>query len=230
MWGGNRWRARGDDGWRLIAPGVELRTLRSPGEDGAPIVAIRTTPNRIRIGGNANVPGGQLEADEWRRRAGAVAAVNGGYFDALGKSLGLRISNGKRLAPLHGKSWGVFYVRNGKAAIVPTTDFKMRRSIREAVQCGPRLVEDGRPLQLKKQWARRTALGVTRDGKVIVAVSDGDLSLPAWASLWASSSGLNCRDALNLDGGSSTQLSLQTSSRQLHLRSGRAVPDAVLIY
>ncbi len=229
VWGANRLRARTDDGWNLVAPGVEMRTLRSPGENGAPVVALRTAPNRVHIAADAGAPGAQLEAEAWRRRGGAMAAVNGGYFDAAYKPLGLRVAKGRKLSALHGTMWGVFSIRRDKATIVATEAFKMHRDISEAVQCGPRLVENGRVKQLKMQWARRTGIGITRRGKVIIAVADGEMSLPDWAALWAAPDGLNCPNALNLDGGPSSQLALKTASRQVNLRSGRPVSDAILI-
>jgi uncharacterized protein YigE (DUF2233 family) len=212
-----------------VAPGVELRLLRAPNSsNSSSVVALRTTPEHLSI-----VSGTPREADDWRQVNKALAAVNGGFFDAQDKSLGLRASGGKKLSALHGKMWGVFYTRGSKnnltARIVATNKFAWSSDIREAVQCGPRLVENGKTLKVKFQWARRTGIGIQRDGKVVVAVADSDVSLPEWAKLWAAPTGLNCRDALNLDGGPSSQLSLQTPSRRLHLRSGRAVPDAILI-
>lgn len=228
-WGGTRWRAQGDNLWTRIAPGVEMRMLRAPGDGSArSVVAIRTSPERVRV-----AAGSAREAEAWRKTFKALVAVNGGYYDAAGKPLGLRASRGQKLSPLHGKAWGVFYTRgdtaNLKARIVPTENFKWRHDVRVAIQCGPRLVENGKVLKLKNQWARRTGLGIQRDGRVIIAVADSEISLPDWARLWASPSGLNCSDALNLDGGPSSQLSLQTSSQRLHLRSGRPVPDAILL-
>lgn len=229
VWGSVHWRAAGDGGWKSVAPGVEMRLMRAPGSNSSSsVVAFRTTPEHLRV-----VSGLPREVEAWRKENAAILAVNGGFFDAQEKSLGLRISRGEKIRPLHGKMWGVFYTRGprvgNKARIVPTSEFKMSRDVHEAVQCGPRLVENGKVLKLKEQWARRTGLGIQRDGRVIVAVADSDVSFAEWANLWASSSGLNCRDALNLDGGSSTQLSLKTPMKTLHLRSGRAVPDAILI-
>lgn len=228
-WGSHRWRSQGDDGWATVAPGVELRMMRAPGSNNSSsVVVLRTTPEHLRV-----VSGTAREVEDWRKAYKALAAVNGGFFDAQDKSLGLRASGGKRLSALHGKMWGVFYTRgsktNPKAHIVPTEKFVWKRDMREAVQCGPRLVENGKALKLKFQWARRTGIGIQRDGRVIVALADSDVSLPEWAKFWAAPAGLNCSDALNLDGGPSSQLSLQTAKHRIHLRSGRTVPDAILI-
>jgi len=224
-----RWRAHSRAPWTPIAPGVEMRTFHAgqggvPSQSGVAVVALRTAPARVHV-----ATGASLNAEEWRHRTAALAAVNGGFFDEAGRSLGLRIARGRRITRLHGTNWGVFSVRNGRAAIVRTRDFKMRSGIREAVQCGPLLVLAGRRMDLKPQWARRTGIGIQRDGRVIVAVTDGSLSFKDWAALWAARDGLNCRDALNLDGGSSTQLALKTRERSLDISAGREVPDAVII-
>lgn len=220
--GALRWQGRPRSPWTEIAPGVELR--RVPIGGGSEVVALRTNASRIHI-----ATGTPAEAPLWRQRARAIAAVNGGFFDVDDHSLGVRIVNGNVVSRAHGSRWGVFYVRRGEAAIVPTERFKVRSGIEEAVQCGPRLVVDGKVQPLKEQWARRTGIGIQRDGRVVVAVCDTDLSLPAWAKLWASHDALNCPDALNLDGGPSTQLSLKTKTHSLEISSGRLVPDAVVI-
>jgi exopolysaccharide biosynthesis protein len=199
-YGATRWQAHAGKVWRQVAPGVEIREswVESDSFWGGKvhIVALRAAPSRIHI-----ATGGLLRTDAWRRRAKALAAVNGGFFDESGHALGLRVSRGIKKTSVRAANWGVFFVRDGRASIVHTRDFTMRKDIREAVQCGPRLVVDGRPTDLKQQWARRTGIGVGRDGRVVIAVADGELSLRSWASLWASPTGLNCRTALNLDGG-----------------------------
>ena len=211
--------------WTEVAPGVQMRRLRAQDEGSAvPVVALRSSPTRLRIG-----TGSRLDAGGWRRLMAAIAAVNGGFFDPEGHSLGLRVAKGKRISRLRQADWGVFFVRDRRAQIVHTRDFTSRRGVTEAVQCGPRLVVNGSPVHLKAQWARRTGIGVQRDGRVVIAIADGPLSFRGWASLWAAKNGLNCRDALNLDGGGSTQLSLQTPKHTLHISGHVPVPDAVVI-
>lgn len=202
-----------------------MRTFKTSPKDGSvPVIAFRASPSRIHV-----VTGSSLNASGWRKRSRAVAAVNGGFFDIEGKSLGLRVSDGRKVSRLRKVDWGVFYIRNGRARIMHTEDFKMRSGITQAVQCGPRLVADGRIIKLKDQWARRTALGVDQNGKVIIAVTDGQLGFREWAALWASKSGFNCRNAMGLDGGGSTQLSLRTSTQSMEIGGYTTVPDAVVI-
>lgn len=216
--------------WTQIATGLEIRDLEVPSGVGEPIkvVALRTSPRHIHV-----ALGQTLTAQLWREHEKSLAAVNGGFFDTNGHSLGLRVSNGRALGRLRTSDWGVFFITNGHAYIQHTREFaqqhKSMRHIRHAVQCGPRLVVDGKPTKVKEQWARRIGIGIQRDGSVIVALSSSAMSLQDWANLWARSSGLNCRDALNLDGGGSTQLSLKTATRNLEMRGSWPVPDAVII-
>lgn len=217
--------------WSDIASGLEMRTLRDQQHrlGDVKIVALRTSPDKIEV-----VTGDTLTAPLWRRREKAVAAVNGGFFDTAGHSLGLRISGGRLRSRLKSSDWGVFSIAGGKARIRHTRDFprdrKLQHRISQAVQCGPRLVVDGAPTTVKPQTARRIGIGIQRDGKVVIALSDQALALQDWANLWASKSGLNCRDALNLDGGGSTQLSLKTSKRSLDIAGQWPVPDALVIH
>lgn len=233
------WRARAprESGWKTIAPGVEMRTLivqsGSTLGGAAQIIALRAAPQRLKIR-----RGALLEAVKWREKYKAVAVVNGGYFDPDNKSLGLRICDGKKKGALHPANWGVFFVSKNRAGklqahILHTRDFKREYSrldgITQAVQCGPRLVVNGKTTDLKPQIARRTGIGIQGDGKVILAISDSALAFDAWAKLWQSKKGLNCPDALNLDGGGSTQLSVQTRKRSLVVPGMWPIPDVVVI-
>jgi uncharacterized protein YigE (DUF2233 family) len=122
-------------------------------------------------------------------------------------------------------------VQEGKAHILHTRDFKNidQRSITEAIQCGPRLVVDGHPTDLKDQWARRTGMGITANGKVLIAVCDSEMSLRQWAKFWAAKDGLHCEQALNLDGGGSSHLSIKSNDSNIQIDGVWPVPDAVVI-
>ncbi len=217
--------------WKSIGRGVALREFatRATTQDAAvQITALRCAPTRIHF-----VIGDKLDAAQWRKKNRAMAVVNGGYFSPDGRSMGLRIVQNKRVNDLHAADWGVFFVKENRARIVHTRDYKALRDagkthrVLEAIQCGPRLVVDGKLTQLKAQWARRTALGIDRNGQVVVAIADGDLSFAAWQKVWRDD--LRCPNALNLDGGGSTQLSLKTRKTAREISGSWPVPDAVCI-
>lgn len=228
------WRLRGRGGaqWQRLAPDLELCELpvRSTntltGE--VQVIALRTLPSRLHM-----MRGDTLEASEWRSRTKARVVINGGYFGKDGKSLGLRVCDGKKYGSLHAANWGVFFIEDGQAKVQHTRDFakehKTMRGITQAVQCGPRLVVNGHTTDLKPQTALRTGLGIQRDGKVIIAISNGVLTFAEWANLWKSKDGLNCPNALNLDGGGSTQISLKTPKKSLEVTGSWPVPDVVVI-
>ena len=226
LWGAFALRANGDSGWQKLENGLELRTFtRRNGLSTQTITAVRAPANRVHIGSQA-----LLRAPDWNKRLGAVAAINGGYFDENSKPIGLRISQGKRTNPFYTRAnWGVFVIRDDRASITHTRDYKGSPRTREAMQCGPRLVVAGRVTDLKPQPARRSGLGIDANGKVVLAVCDGALSFDDWAKVWADKRQLNCRDAINLDGGPSTQMSVISAKHPVEVRGGWPVPDAIVV-
>jgi uncharacterized protein YigE (DUF2233 family) len=117
----------------------------------------------------------------------------------------------------HMKPNGVFYISgDGAAAVAETRAFlKQRPRAALATQSGPMLVIDGR---LHPRFDRastslkaRNGVGVRADGKVMFAISQGEVSFDAFARLFRD--GLNCPNALFLDGGSASSLYAPSLSR-----------------
>ncbi|MGZ5398172.1 MAG: phosphodiester glycosidase family protein, partial [Mycobacterium sp.] len=84
-----------------------------------------------------------------------------------------------------------------------------------ATQSGPMLVINGR---LHPRFDRRSTslktrdgVGVRADGKVVFAISQGEVSFDAFARLFRG--GLNCPNALFLDGGSASSLCAPSFNR-----------------
>jgi len=151
-----------------------------------------------------------LTAESAAAQSGAIAALNGGFFDDHSRPLGLLVADGRQVGRLRRADWGVFYVRGGRAHLVHTRDARGLTGVEQAVQCGPRLVIAGAPTRLKpSDPAPRSAVGIDAAGRVLfVAVQGGGLPLSAFAKVLArpvDAGGFGCRDALNLDGGPSTQ-------------------------
>jgi uncharacterized protein YigE (DUF2233 family) len=145
-------------------------------------------------------------------------ATNAGMFDPVLKPVGLYVEQGRELAHantrsgygnFHMKPNGIFYVSADRAAVAETGAFLKQRPRAElATQSGPMLVINGR---LHPRFDRRSTslkarngVGVRADGKVIFAVSQGEVSFDAFARLFRD--GLNCPNALFLDGGSAASL------------------------
>jgi uncharacterized protein YigE (DUF2233 family) len=220
--------------WTAIAAGADRATATSA--DGSTEVLLfrfdlRRFRARVVVG--AGRPAHPATAAEARRERGAVAVVNGGFFDEHRAPLGLRLADGETRAALRTRAdWGVLMLSSEKARIVHTRDFTAASAattppITDAIQVGPRIVVDGLPTRLKPQLARRTAVALDRDGKTLtlVLVSDGIEANDLGARLAAA----GFDTALMLDGGPSTQLSLDVGNTRLEIPGGYGVPDLLAI-
>lgn len=221
LWMLSALRARGETTWTRHEAGLESRVF---GWQRVTIHAFRAPASRVHL-----ASGSYLEAAGWVSRERARVAINGGYFDGHGAPMGLRVSQNHQTSPLRRADWGVFWISKGRASIVHTRDFNSQLRPDEAIQCGPRLVVRGRATNLKPQSSRRSGIGIDARGRVILAIADGQLSLADWAQVWASKMGLGCRDALNLDGGPSTQMALNHIEGRDKVSGGWPVPDALII-
>lgn len=164
----------------------------------------------------------------------AMLGINGGFFDPQLEPIGLRIKDGKQLSPLKPISWwGIFYIANNKAYIVSPKHFKQTKNISFAVQSGPRLVINDTIPSLKPGWSFRSALGITKTGNVIIAITNySPITTTAFATILkktGAEGGLDCVNAINLDGGSSSQLYAEIGAFSLNVPSFAPVSDVVLV-
>lgn len=158
-----------------------------------------------------------------------LITLNGGFFDKNALPLGLRISQKQLLSPLKNISWwGVFYIKNNRAHVTHKHQFSQHQ-VDFAIQSGPRLLIKGQIPHLKTGTAERSALGITQDGKLIIVVTENSsLTLKELAILMQSDP-LRCKDALNLDGGSSSQLMTHIPPFDLSVQGFSPLSDAVVV-
>lgn len=92
---------------------------------------------------------------------------------------------------------------------------------------------DGKLPKLRPGVANRSALGILRDGQIlIIATQNLYLSTTELANILrrsAAEEGLECWQAINLDGGSSTQLYAKVKDFELSLPSFMPVADVVVV-
>lgn len=140
-------------------------------------------------------------------------ATNAGMYTPAYEPAGLYVENGitKRhlntrtsgFGNFHMNPNGVFWIRNGKAAVATTADFARRKPAAElATQSGPMLVIRGKlhPRFDDNGPSRnvRNGIGVTAAGDVAVAISDAPVSFGTFARLFRDK--LKCPNALYFDG------------------------------
>ena len=171
-------------------------------------------------------------ADDFRRAAKGVAAVNGGYFDPQLRPLGLLVSGGRELSRLRHVDQGVFSIADGRADLSHVRQWQPPPHLDFAVECGPRLIVDGKPLTFKPGRARRVAIGRDAAGQVVLAVAEGLVSLSEFTELLArkaSAGGVGLQVALNLDGGSSSMLDIDRAGLRAHVHSAVDVPVGLAV-
>jgi exopolysaccharide biosynthesis protein len=120
-------------------------------------------------------------------------------------------------------------VEGRKARITVGAEISDHLAPRLIIQGIPRLVVDGKVPALKQQLAERSA--ACAEGSVVTLVVSTKAETTAFARFLADSSekgGLGCVNALNLDGGSSTQLVVKLPGLELSLPGGWAVPNALV--
>jgi uncharacterized protein YigE (DUF2233 family) len=143
--------------------------------------------------------------------------------------MGLAVYDGSVAAGSKLRNWGAFAVSD-KARIVLGADIPEPLGHRLIVQGIPRLVVAGQIPSLKPQIAERTA--VCAGGSVVVLVVSTRAESTPFARFLAErpdKGGLGCADALNLDGGPSTQLVVRLPSLSLSVPGGWGVPNALVV-
>ena len=160
----------------------------------------------------------------------AAVAINASFFDNEGRAMGLAVDEERVMARGKRRSWGALVIDDRNARIVLGAEIKDDHVHRLVVQGIPRLVVGGQIQPLKPQLAERTAVCAKRN--VVVLVVSTKTETTSFARFLADPpdrGGLGCRDALNLDGGPSTQLVVKLPSLTLSLPGAWGVPNALVV-
>jgi hypothetical protein len=215
-----------------VAPGIEHLTFDVQPADGESFaghafkVDLELAELRLVPAGG---PSSRRTVEEIVAPYTSVVAVNASFFDHEGRAMGLAVDEGRLIASGKRQSWGALVVSERKARIVLGADLNDPSAHRLVVQGIPRLVVAGKVPQLKPQLAERTA--VCADGSTVVLVVSTKVETNTFARFLADPldrGGLGCRDALNLDGGPSTQLVVKLPTLALSVPRGWGVPNALL--
>lgn len=161
----------------------------------------------------------------------AIMAFNGGFFSTDNAPIGLRVAHGKIISPYKPISWWHTFAIRGNAARIyhRKTSQDEIRQLSFATQSGPRLIKNRKVISLKEGVAARTALCIKENGHVNIVISQyAELSTGYLANFMRKK--LDCIDALNLDGGSSTQLSINLPGLNKNILGLARVPDPICLY
>ena len=143
--------------------------------------------------------------------------------------MGLAVDEGRVMALGKQRNWGALVIDGQRGRIMLGADIQDHLAHRLIVQGIPRLLVGGKVQQLKPQIAERTA--VCAEGNIVILVVSTKAEATAFARFLADppdKRGLGCWDALNLDGGPSTQLMVKLPALSLSLPGGWGVPNALV--
>lgn len=223
--------------WESIAPGMEYLRVPTPSiSTHGRIHAFRVSLEdyNLDIAMAKDYDKLALSAGKFAKKTASLITINGGFFGPNYKPLGLRIQQGVVRSRLKNTSWwGVFYIKNNHAHIVSQRQYRKSSRPDFAIQAGPRLLVNGSIPMLKDGYAERSALCITTQGDVVIAITErAPLTTTQFARILqrpVNRDGLGCHQALNLDGGSSSQLYAQLPDFSLKVMSFHDVTDAVIV-
>ncbi len=185
------------------------------------------------------------------RPAQPYAAIDGGFYDVDSEPMGLVRTDGVDVRALseNGGS-GVFLTEGGRPRIVHRSEYVASEQVREGLQSIDRLVHEGRSLvspHASPRRAARSAVAIDGDGKLLLVVAFDDRSVvreeEARIELGSQSGQLGptfgemaellvlagARDALGLDGGISTALTVKSSVRSLRIDGFRGTINSIVV-
>ena len=156
----------------------------------------------------------QLSSEEILTKYLCQNLVSGSFYTKDNKHIGLFISDFQKLNSYQSNSLfnGFFYI-TGRSAVISQVE---PQSARLALQAGPLLIKDGKPLPLKIQNdsnERRIAVATLRDGNIAFIIVYSQKSrfrgpklaeFPEILNKLQNETSLNFEEALNLDGGTAT--------------------------
>ena len=218
-----------DDNWTVVASGLEQDTIRN----GATIFqAVRIDPTQYTFRAYYR-PNAPLTLAEWQAELpNAEVIINANFFTPENTVLGLLITDSVRYGTSYTNRGATFFVNGANVGIRSNiTQPYQGEAYTQAVQAFPMLVDDGLATYNNSDdtaISRRTVIAQDEQGHIILMVTSGfGLSLYD-LSQYLPTTDLNIVDALNLDGGGSTMMSVASS--QTTVISLDPVPIVLAVY
>lgn len=223
------------DAWQTLETGIEQRFYRpAQGLPFTRLLAVRIDPGQVdfRVHYRAGEP---LFAGGWREELpDAALFINANFFDSSDYITGRLIADGVTYGDPYRRRGGTFFVNAGVPAIQSNLVQPYADEIHEqAVQAFPMLITDGAQSYFDARAdraTRRTAIGIDAQGHVVMLVTVfGGMTLLDLAT-YLPTTDLQLVDMLNLDGGGSTLLDMQTDSTTASYVSFDPVPAVLAVY
>ena len=173
------------------------------------------------------------------RKSSGVAGINASFFDQNRKPLGLIVSNNSTpigVIQLGGKLLtGIFQVKEGHPSIVHRSEYSPEK-VTLAIQAGPRLIAKKSLMKFSENepYSRRSGIALTSTGEIILyatAVRFPGASLSD-IQIALLNLGIPVTDALNFDGGGSSQMFAipqNAQKEEIFVSGGDDIPVALIV-
>ncbi|MCC6934009.1 MAG: phosphodiester glycosidase family protein [Deltaproteobacteria bacterium] len=168
--------------------------------------------------------------------ANGIIGINANFFDPEGRALGLILKDYKIIQKLYGikKYGGIFYIKDNKPGLVNKLE-ELPADTLLAFQAFPRLIYKSQPIAINSSGVatRRSGIAITKSNEIIIYLTR--LRFPGATLNQVQQMLLDPRleitDALNLDGGGSSQLFLSSelnSHEEILVTGGDKIPVALI--
>jgi hypothetical protein len=231
----------GSEPWKIVQKGVDARKIAL--ERAHPAYALdlklfrfdtSLISPRVIYGAEHDLK--VADVKNLARKAGAIAAINANYYDPDGKPLAFLKTAANTINPRVSPATiysGIFGVKDRHPFIAHRNDF-LPAHADEGVQTGPLLLLGGSAQVLSgipSRPGRRALIGIDREQRLFVAVTDTFLGGLTWAELQelftAPQWQIQAHDLLALDGGASAQLYIKSGKYEELIPGTAEVPVAI---
>lgn len=210
-----------DSGWITTEANVQIRRMRIIHENElVPVHIVRIDPSQVQFH-VVYSPDHPTNLSTLCTETKALAAINGGFFDANNRATALVISEGIASGYSYEGQGGMFAIdSDGNLSLrcLSEQPYNPDEHLMEAFQSWPMLIKPGKRLAYMNPHdndrARRSVIALDQNNRVLLLVFSSSTFTLSNLATWLISSDLTIDAALNLDGGSSTGLCLNTESEQ----------------
>jgi len=218
--------------WKELAPGLHHKILTINYDNtSAQLSALKVNLKQIDLRPIYDTK--RKTVREIANESKAIAVINANFFDEEGKVLGLvKIANQTKHPKKKISWWSVLCINKSRASIVHSSKHYDGQCY-HALQAGPRLVVNGSIPKLKEESSQKSAIGLISSNEAVIVTSRRPLPIKILAETFKkpeSDGGLGCRDALNFDGGSSSQFYVNAGEFMLNIPNFTKVPAALGVF
>lgn len=222
-----------DSGWKLLHSGLEHRTIRLLNENGRQneqLTVFRLDPALYNVA-VAYSPGAPKTLSTWQEETGALLVVNGGFFTEGFLATGLIVVDGQASGSSYQGFGGMVTMGQSGVEVRSLVErpYQASESFDYALQAFPMLVLNGESAYQNADFdaARRTVIGLDKDGRLLLIFSAWGRFTLAELSSYLAEADFGLVNALNLDGGTSTGFILTDPSESIP--AFVAVPSVITI-